>query len=243
MLTAEEIKREVVALQEEGGELMAAFRQKRKSTPFEAQYQCWYTRALPLVRRLAPDRYAEFRSYYEIDPRRPHGHWSHAYVIQHYMKGIDPFVGDDYDIHQLTAVCFYNQLIIFDSLLARLDYTLADLEDQLQVGLQAAELEAARSLIKLSARSAGALAGVVLEAHLRRLVRKHRVKLRKQKPRLRDLADALKDAGILDAQAWSQLGWLADIRERCVQKQDVPPTKAQARDLIDGAHWLIKNVF
>ena len=31
------------------------------------QYQTWYTRALPAVRQLLPDRYTEFQEQYKID--------------------------------------------------------------------------------------------------------------------------------------------------------------------------------
>src|SRR5690348_13145225 len=50
-------------------------------TRFEERYQSWYSRALPLVKQLALDRYAEFQSFYVVDPRYP---WSKtsAYVIQ-----------------------------------------------------------------------------------------------------------------------------------------------------------------
>ena len=242
MATAAAIKKELSMLQAEGEALAAAFGKGKKHASFEAEYQRWYTRALPVVKQVAPDRYAEFRSYYEMGFRMQ-GHWSHAYAIQHYIKGIDPFVGDDYDIRELAARCFSNQLAIFAALRARIDYALLDAEDRIQVELQTAALETARSLVRISARAAGALAGTVLETHLGKLARKHRARTFKKRPGIRDLNDALQRAGVLDAQLWSQIGWLADIRDRCALKQDTPPKKVQARDLIDGTHWLIKNIF
>lgn len=242
MATAATIKKEISTLQAEGEALAAAFGRGKRHASFEAEYQRWYTRALPVVKQVAPDRYAEFRSYYEMGFRMQ-GHWSHAYTIQHYLKGIDPFVGDDYDIRELAGRCFGNQLAIFASLLSRVDYALLDTEDRIRVELQAAELETARSLVRISARAAGALAGTVLETHLGKLARKHRARTFKKRPGIRDLNDALQRAGVLDAQVWSQVGWLADIRDCCALKQDVPPKKARVRDLIDGTLWLTRNVF
>lgn len=240
MATSEEIRHDIAALHREGEALLVAFAKGHRSVPFETEYQGWYTRSLPVVRQVAPDRYAEFRSYYEMDSRAQ-GHWSHAYVIQHYIKGIDPFLSGEYDIRELAAKCFSNQLAIFASLLARLDYALLDMEVQIQVALQAAELESARALIKLDARAAGIIAGAVLESHLKRLVRRHRIKVFKQKPALQDLNDALKRRGIYAAEVWSQVGWLAQLRGHCVAEPE--PSAVQARDLIDGAGWLIQNVF
>ncbi len=243
MTTAAPIRDELTKLTREGESLLADLRGRRRGALFEAGYQSWYTRALPVVKALAADRYAEFRSYYEIGSTLKRGHWSHAYVIQHYLKGIDPFVGGDFDIRELAANCFSNQLAIFRSLMARLDYALADLDDQALFRLQQAELETARGLIKVSSRAAGALAGAVVENHLQHLARRHRCRGSRHKPGLAELNGALHAAGVLDSQVHRQLSWMADVRERCIQKQEQRPTRAQVRDLVDGAHWLIKNVF
>ncbi len=54
---------------------------------------------------------------------------------------------------------------------------------------------------------------------------------------------SLKAVRILDVPAWSQATWLAEIRDRCLSPEGQAPTKPQVRDLIDGTHWLIMNVF
>ena len=42
---------------------------------FTYEYQTWYTKAIQLISFLAPDRASEFRSYYEIDPKRKSLSW------------------------------------------------------------------------------------------------------------------------------------------------------------------------
>jgi hypothetical protein len=57
-------------LVKKGNELLEKLAGKKDVVEFGAAYQDWYTRTLPLVRTLAPDRFPEFRSYYEVDPKR-----------------------------------------------------------------------------------------------------------------------------------------------------------------------------
>lgn len=213
-----------------------------KTIDFEVLYQRWYSRALPLMKQLAPERYAEFQAYYRPDSKRD-GFDGYSYVIQDYFcrrpinadYGALPWVP--------TLRCFVSQLAILRSVADRIPWMALDTEDQTARGLQLAELEAARDLIKISERAAGALAGVVLEAHLRKLAARHKLKLRKQSPSLGELAAALKEARVLDVPAFSQVTWLAELRDRCRKAEGEAPTKLQVRDLIDGTHWLITNLF
>jgi len=78
---------------------------------FRHDYQRWYTKVLKAVASLAPDRHAEFRSYYEVDPKRKTLGYS-TYVIQGYIKGVAPnsFIYPNFDIREQTLMCFFNQL-------------------------------------------------------------------------------------------------------------------------------------
>ena len=205
-------------------------------TQFEEPYQSWYSRALPLMKQLAPDRYAEFQSFYLVDPRYPWGD-TDAYVIQGYFRGKDSDAAAE-----AAARCFKNQLAILKSVADRLSWMSLDTEDQAERGLQLDLLETARDLIKVDERAAGALAGTILEAYLKKLAAKHKVKLRKQSLSSAELVEALKTAKVLDVPAWSQCTWLTHIHARCL-KEGEAPTKLQVRDLIDGSRWLITNVF
>jgi hypothetical protein len=230
----------------------------RETIGFEDRYQRWYSIALPLMKKLAPDRYAEFQAYYRPDSKRE-GFEGYSYVIQDYFchRPIDA------DYHAMpwaaTLRCFLSQLTILKSVADRLEWQALVTEDQSERVLQLEELEAARGLIEVSERAAGALAGTVLDAWLRKLAAKRQVPLRKQRPPVRELADALKAAKVFDVAVWSQATWLAEIRDRvtakegenadfagakiCPKTEGEEPTKLQVRDLIDGTHWLITNVF
>lgn len=241
---ATDFKAELERLHQQGTDLVPSLRTRKLSPCFEADYQRWYSQALPVVKSLGPDRLAEFKAYYEVDVRRKwldHDTWT----IQDYLTGNVPTSHShcEFDPRRETRRCLAHQLAILDSLKGRLDWRLADLEDELLVRVLAAELATARRALGVNVRAAGALAGVVQETYLKRLVRKHRVKLHKRLPRPRDLGDALKEAGVIDAQLWSQVSWLADVRDRCADESDLEPRPIQVRDLIDGTGWLIKNVF
>ncbi|HEV2111390.1 MAG TPA: hypothetical protein VGT99_08555 [Gammaproteobacteria bacterium] len=205
-------------------------------THFEERYQSWYSRVLPLMKQLAQDRYAEFQSFYVVDHRYPWGDTS-AYVIQDYLRG-----RESDDAGEETARCFKNQLAILKSILDRLTWGQMDTADQAERGLQLAFLETARSLMNINERSAGALAGTVLETHLKKVAVTYRLKFRKQTPSIREYVEGLKTAKVLDIAAHSQAIWLAEIDTRS-RSEGESPTKQQVRDLIDGARWLITNVF
>lgn len=236
MITEETAKEQLQTLYKEGTALGRGFAEG-ETEAFEEGYQSWYSRALPLMKALALDRYAEFQSYYVVDPRYPWGDTT-SFVIQDYFRG-----RESADAAEDTARCFRNQLTILKSVSDRLTWSQMDTADQAARSLQLAALESARELIRISERAAGALAGTVLQTFLATLASKHQLKFRKNSPTSRDYAEALKSANALDIPIWSQCTWLAEIHDRSIQADGEGPTKAQVRDLIDGTHWLITNVF
>jgi hypothetical protein len=238
------ISKEVTALYNEGAHILQSFQKKDENQGFRHEYQRWYTRALRVVNVLAPDRYAEFKSYYEIDPKRKTLGYG-TYVIQDHLRNVSPntHTHPDFDTHGQVVLCFFNQLTIFRSLLERIDSALANIDGQLLSKLQDAELETARQLIKINIRASGSLSGVVIENHLQKVAKNHGITIRKKNPTISDLNDPLKNEGVLDTPTWRKIAYLADIRNICSHKKDVVPTKQQVIELIDGANWLIKNIF
>ena len=64
------VRAEMSALYDEGAKLAVSFQKdKKKEGDFHYAYQRWYTKALKVVTSLAPDRIAEFRGFYEADPK------------------------------------------------------------------------------------------------------------------------------------------------------------------------------
>jgi len=243
MSKREAIRKEIAELYTEGAELAVAF-QKKEEKRFQHDYQRWYSKSLKVVETIASDRYAEFRGYYEVDPRRKSLGYG-TYVIQDYMKGVAPnsYSHPDFDSREQTLKCFFNQLTILDSIAARADSILADIAGELYAEFQDDEIVAARQLTKISVRAAGALAGVLIEGHLQKVAQAHDVKIGKKNPTIADLNDPLKAASIIDVPVWRKISYLADLRNLCSHKKDSEPTKDQVEELIQGAEWLTKNVF
>lgn len=243
MSKREVIKKELTALYKEGAELAMAF-QKNEVKQFHYDYQRWYTKALKAVATLAPDRHNEFRSYYEIDPKRKSFGYG-TYVIQDFLKGVVPSRSSypGFDDRNQTLTCFFNQITIFQSITERIDSVLADIEAELYADLQDSEIVIARQLAKVSLRAAGALMGVVIEGHLQKVAMSHEVKITKKNPTISELNDPLKSAEVIDTPTWRKISFLADLRNLCSHKKDTEPKKEQVEELIQGAEWLTKNVF
>jgi len=237
------IRKEMTTLYEEGANLATAF-QKKEEKQFHYDYQRWYTKALKVVETLAPDRHAEFRSYYEINPKRKSLGYG-TFVIQDFLKNVVPSGYDyqDFDSRTQALTCFFNQLTIFHSLVERVDSVVANIEGELYADLQDSEIIVARQLAKVSLRATGALMGVLIEGHLQKVTSSHGVTIAKKNPTIADLNDLLKSAAIIDTAAWRKISFLADLRNLCSHKKDVEPTKEQVEELVQGAEWLTKNVF
>jgi hypothetical protein len=241
MSKRETIHKELGALVEEGTKLNVSF-QKKKGKRFNYDYQSWYTKALKAVASLAPDRHMEFRSYYEINPKRKNLHHEN-YVIQDYFKGVHLIDFSGYNERDQVLTCFLNQLAILKSIEARIDSIFENIEGELYAELQENEIAVARQLVKVSLRAAGALVGVVIEGHLQKVALSHGVKLTKKNPTISDLIDPLKAASIIDTSTWRKIFYLADLRNLCSHKKNTEPTKEQVEELITGAEWVTMNVF
>ncbi len=180
MTKRELIRKELQALYKEGAELAVAF-QKNEEKQFHYDYQRWYSKAIKAIASLAPDRHAEFRSYYEIDPKRKTLGYG-TFVIQDFIKGVAPASHriPDFDSRNQVLTCFFNQLTILQSVEDRIDSVISDIEGQLYAELQDSELVVARQLAKVSHRAAGALVGVVIEGHLQKVAANHGIKIAKK---------------------------------------------------------------
>jgi hypothetical protein len=239
------IREEIGALHDEGVALVVAFQKKEeKPSQFQYDYQRWFTKALKVVTSVAPDRLAEFRGYYESDPKRKVLGYG-TYVIQDYFKNIIPtgYQYENFDARRQVVTCFFNQITILRAIYDRVDSVLGDIVGELYAELQDSEVVVARELAKVSLRAAGALVGVLIEGHLQKVASAHGVKLAKKNPTIADLNDPLKSASVIDTPTWRKISFLADLRNLCSHKKDSNPTKEQVEELIQGAEWLTKNVF
>jgi hypothetical protein len=241
-----DVEKEVVDLLNEHEKLQKLLDEKdEKILEFGTAYQRWYSRALKAVEILGKDRLEEFQSYYRIDPKRK-TYSGGAYVIQDFVKGsgatTDAWDKPNWDIFNTTAVRLYNQMQILGSLKGRLKGVLADVRGHLLAEIEDEELEVAAKLLRVNVRAAGALAGVVLEAHLQRVAANRQVPIGKRDPTVADLNDPLKKAGIYDLPTWRKIQHLADIRNLCDHKKGREPTEEEVAELVSGVQAIVKTL-
>jgi hypothetical protein len=91
-------------------------------------------------------------------------------------------------------------------------------------------------------RSAGVVAGVVLEGHLKKLIDDHGVSFRRV-PQLGSMNDALKQSGVYDAVQWREIQYLTDIRNICGHRGQRDPERSEVESLINGVDKIIKTLF
>lgn len=245
----EELKNGVKELIEEAIEICASASKAKKSADilkFGMEYQKWYTRALKVVEVLAPDRLTEFISYYKIDPKRKLVN-AQNYVIQDFIMGIgareDAYGKSYWDINNVTAIKVYNQLQILQSLETRIDSVLSDVQGALLSELQDKELATAEELLKINLRSAGSLAGVILENHLQKIMQNHHVTVSKKNPTISEMNNLLKSNEIYDLPIWKKVEYLGSIRNLCSHKKEREPKKEEVEELIVGVNKVIKEVY
>jgi hypothetical protein len=209
------------------------------------RYQLWYTRALPVIRQLLPDRFQEFQDYYRLDKRKRVDVLT--YTINDFFMGARPteiYPGKiQYDAFIVFASKLSNQINILISAKTRIDSILSDIRGFLRTELFDTEIEQAKGLQEAGyLRAAGTIAGVVLERHLSSVCASHAIKFQKKKPTISDYNDALKES-VYDTINWRWIQRLSDIRNLCAHKKDREPTETEVIELISGVDKVIKTIF
>jgi hypothetical protein len=213
-----------------------------KKPRFMQEYQKWYSPSLRLVEQLLSDRYNEFRNLYRDERRKTLD--VETYGVADYIHGIRPAVGFARGGEADRAMrCLHQQVSILETAEARLDSVLADISRSLHAEILDDELDAARSLLAAShIRSAGVVAGVALEGHLKKLIADHKVPFRK-KAMLSNLNEALKDAAVYDIPQWRRIQHLTDVRNVCGHKAEREPKHEEVEDLISETAKIVKTLF
>lgn len=214
--------------------------------PLQVAYQSWYTRALPLVKFVLPDRYGEFVEQYKLEKRKEIDFVT--YTISDYLIGLRVTRGvyKEEVVNPLSAFAskFQHQIFILRSCSDRLDSALSEIRATMQAELFDDELEAATELSKKGhLRAAGALAGVTLERHLGAVVASHGIKISKAHPTIADLNDALKQASVLEVPDWRFVQRLGDLRNLAAHAKDREPTSDDINELVSGVRKIVKTLF
>lgn len=195
-------------------------------------YQQWYSAAKTILDKNQPSRTPEFENAYSPDKTK-----------------------DDIGIKQLIAKRYITkaeqfklmdlidaQFDILAAVPSHLKFSLYDVELTAYSVLMDDEIIAAKHLLRNGfIRPAGALAGVILERHLKNLLRKHTPPIKyKEKDTLAALNDLCKET-IYDLVAWRKVQHLADIRNLCDHDKEREPTKDEVAELINGVSAMLKT--
>ena len=242
MNSKEIIKEEVLKLTRKGDLIFGRW-VKRDGENSHGEYQEWYTPALRIITQFLPERLREFKAYYEIDMSRKEITLD-KFVIQDFFIGIvavspqtriiDPF--------RQASICMLQQQSILKSLYINLDTVLFNVESTILMEYQEDELEAAKTVLDVNIRAAGALCGVVIEKHLKRLSEKNDLQPDKKNPGINWYSSKLREKSIITVGQKKKIDYMADIRNRCDHPDDEEPTREEVMNLIGDTEWLIKSV-
>ena len=210
---------------------------------FKEDYQAWYSECIVLIKQVLPDRIGDFADHYETQRARKVLD-AGTYRIKDLLQGISGSRGGEVVFGQSAAFPhFTQQLAILKAAKARFKSSLFEIRQLVQADLFDSEIESARHLLKYKfLRAAGAIAGVVLEKHLRQVCYDHSVKITKKNPTIGDLDELLKAASVIDVPQWRHVTLLGDIRNICDHNKQKEPTEQQVGDLVDGTDKVLKTI-
>jgi len=214
---------------------------------FQSEYQSWYTEACAVLKQLIPDRLAEFQSLYQPHSKRKTLLDVLTYTIQDWLNGVrslnDIYGKRHFDDAGVVTMKFRTQVSILESAQRRYESSLFDIRKLLQADLFDTELGAARELLRNGyIRAAGAVAGVVIEAHLLQVAEDHKIAVKKKNPSISDLNNLLKEESVLDIPEWRFVQRLADLRNLCDHKKGREPTVEEIEELINGLDKCLKAI-
>jgi len=195
-------------------------------------YQHWYSAGRTILEKNQPSRMAEFESAYAPSGKTPE-------------DGIKRLTGERYVTKPQQFKLMDLIEVQFDIIAAvptHLKYALHDVELTAYSILMDDEITAARHLLKNGfLRPSGAMVGVILERHLKNLLRKHTPPIKyKEKDALAALNDYCKEA-IYDLITWRKIQHLIDLRNLCDHDKEREPTKTEVAELVDGVSAMIKT--
>lgn len=187
-------------------------------------YQRWFSGARALVAKNQQSRLKEFDGLHESALSL----FASSYMTQrHQFNTMD-------DLRQ--------QSDILHAVPDHIRYSAIDLELQAYATLMDDEISAAQILAKQGfLRPAGALAGVILERHLKNLLRKHDPPITfRANATLSTLNDLCKDK-VYDVPVWRRIQHLADLRNLCAHEKDREPTKDEVGELLVGVSGILRT--
>lgn len=213
---------------------------------FKQDYHAWYAKAQRAVSALAPERLEEFDGYYTGNKgvKAVKDFSSLTAGITHYLQGITTTsYGVEKNYYGKFASGLQQQIHILEAISVNLEDLLFNLESEIHYGVFKSEVDVAKELKKNKLlRPAGAVAGVVIESHLKAIFTKRGLKPKKKNPCMADYNDDLKDQKIIDIAMWRLIQRCGDIRNYCVHPKEREPTLDEIDDIIRASEKILSEV-
>lgn len=191
---------------------------------FVHMYHKWYAAGLALVEANMPSRLKEFSMLHHAEAK------GKTDGMHHLLSG------EWIDFRAQTEIA--NRIVQMDAIVASLpqylEGRLFDLELEVAHLYVNDQLDEAEALLKLNfVRAAGAIAGVLLERHLRLLCDRHYPAIRypPKKVTIAILNDRLKDNSVYDVAQWRKVQWMGDVRNKCDHAGNEPDA-SEVADLV-----------
>lgn len=265
---SDKIRTDLKRLVRQGNRLAKDFSARGpKDSKFNAKYQAWYTEACRAIVSLLPERIDEFKKYYECVPngmsRDPRNFCIKDWLVGHrtprmlpqrrtvsfHIKGDPPPVQDTprpekaFDDSRVIKGIFTQQVEILKSVLGRFESSLFEIRGLIQADLFDSELDAARELLENGfIRAAGAIAGVILEKHLRQVCENHAIEVVGLKSSINGFNTLLYKCNVYDKLICRRIQSLADVRNLCDHADDREPLPEEVQGLIGGVGGIIKEI-
>lgn len=255
-MSIENLAEQIENLVKEGWRLFESWKEASKQAgPVEmVEYEQWYSDTYPIVQMLLPFRMNDFERLY----RSEHGFRDRqTYSITDFLNAsyldfpLDHTDTDGYgdgmearlrESGVCAAIMLKQQIAILAATYSRLERAVVDFMSTLRAEIYGSELDAARGLLNTSfLRPAGALAGVVLEKHLRQVCIARGIAV-KPSATISTYTMALKPG--IDLSVWGFLEYLGKLRNLCSHANNgQEPTKQEVEDLISGTERITSTLF
>lgn len=245
MSDVEEIKKEIEHLLAEGSNLTMMLLSEREVgecndlPTFLGTYEIWYTKCIPVIRLLSPDRMQDFMLLYS-NPKRK--------TLDEYSYCISDALSDTRGVLNSygpwsAAHCVVRQVGMLRACYDNFDDKLSHITTILQADIFDSEIDSSKHLLKMGfLRASGAICGVVIEKHFSDVCKNRGITITKKNPTIADYNDKLKDVAY-DTIEWRRIQRLGDLRNLCDHNKDREPTKEEVDELISGTERVTKTIF
>ncbi len=213
---------------------------------YRGAYHAWYNDACNLVSIFIPKRLEEFEKLYTGNKAiKNEGDLNPLTAgIFHHIRGSFAKTDDELEeFFQAFMSNFIVQVQILEAIEKNIDNDFFRLETDIRRGVYESEIDIAEDLQENGyLRVAGAIAGIVVEVHLKQVVMNRKLLLNRDKPKISDYTNVLKSAGRCDKPLPRLIEGCNKIRNKCVHPDKGEPTDDEISIIIRDAKIILEGV-